>query len=75
MEIRRDFYKSRAGKLRNFLQLSDNDVEFCRNVVQATASFVLVSLCVVLYTVYISKEHIFIFAVKGGHICIRYSFC
>jgi len=41
------FYKSRAGKPRNFLQLSDNDVEFCRNVVQATARFVLVSLCVV----------------------------
>lgn len=40
-------YKSRAGKPRNFLQLSDNDVEFCRNVVQATARFVLVSLCVV----------------------------
>lgn len=39
--------KSRAGKPRNFLQLSDNDVEFCRNVVQATARFVLVSLCVV----------------------------
>ena len=40
-------YKSRAGKPRNFLQLSDNDVEFCRNVVQATARCVLVSLCVV----------------------------
>ena len=40
-------YKSRAGKPRNFLQLSDNDVEFCRNVVQATARFVLVSLCIV----------------------------
>ena len=40
-------YKSRAGKPRNFLQLSDNDVEFCRNVVQETARFVLVSLCVV----------------------------
>ena len=39
-------YKSRAGKPRNFLQLSDNDVEFCRNVVQATASFVLVYLCI-----------------------------
>ena len=42
-----EVYKSRAGKPRNFLQLSDNDVEFCRNVVQATARFVLVSLCVV----------------------------
>ena len=47
MEIRRDFYKSRAGKLRNFLQLSDNDVEFCRNDVPAPARCVLVSLCVV----------------------------
>ena len=38
---------NRGMKARNFLQLSDNDVEFCRNVVQATARFVLVSLCVV----------------------------
>ena len=28
-------------------KIGDNDVEFCRNVVQATARFVLVSLCVV----------------------------
>lgn len=45
--VNSEIYKSRVGKPRNFLQLSDNDVEFCRNVVQATARFVLVSLCVV----------------------------
>ena len=45
--VNSEIYKSRVGKSRNFLQLSDNDVEFCRNVVQATARFVLVSLCVV----------------------------
>ena len=45
--VNSEIYKSRVGKPRNFLQLSDNDVEFCRNVVQATARFELVSLCVV----------------------------
>ena len=54
--VNSEIYKSRVGKPtvltvgrkpRNFLQLSDNDVEFCRNVVQATARCVLVSLCVV----------------------------
>ena len=45
--VNSEIYKSRAGKPRNFLQLSDNDVEFCRNVVQAAARFVIVSLCVV----------------------------
>ena len=38
---------NRGMKAKKLLQLSDNDVEFCRNVVQATARFVLVSLCVV----------------------------
>ena len=58
MEIRRDFYKSRAGKLRNFLQLSDNDVEFCRNVVQATARCVLV--CCMIYWLYQQRTYIHI---------------
>ena len=44
--VNSEIYKSRVGKPRNFLQLSDNDVEFCQNVVQATARFVLVSLCI-----------------------------
>ena len=38
-------YKNRAGKPRNFLQLSDNDVEFCRIIIQAIINFVLVISC------------------------------
>lgn len=67
-------YKNRAGKPRNFLELSDNDVDFCRNVVQATTHFLFVFFCTVCYTIYNNTEHTFASVSKGGHTCIRYSF-
>ena len=54
-----EVYKSRAGKPRNFFQLSDNDVEFCRIIIQAIINFVLVISCEAWYTNYSNREHIF----------------
>ena len=61
-------YRNRVGKPKNFLELSNNDVEFCRNVVQATAHFLFVFF--VLYAIlYITiwNIHLHLQAKEGIH--------
>ena len=60
--VNSEIYKSRVGKpicfnrglkAKKLLQLSDNDVEFCRNVVYGNCSFcACVLVCCMIYCLY-----------------------